>query len=110
MHFGAFDEDAFVVGDALLNHLFCVTERGRFEFLVAVEIREGRDECGPCGFCYPPQIFFLASPHGYGPFFYELFEDEVVDALCGEDDVGAGFEYQLHTFHHHAGFAFAYLF
>ena len=107
---GAFDEDAFVIGDAFLGDFVSVAEGGGFEFLVAVEVREGGDEgCASC-FGYAAEVFFFAAANSYGAFFNKLFEAKIVYAFCGEDDVGAGFEDHVDSFHDHAGLSLANLF
>ncbi len=62
------------------------------ELLVAVEIGKGADQGGSGGLRYPPQILLLAPPHCHGTLLNEVLEAEVVDALCGHDDVGASLQ------------------
>ena len=102
---GAFNEDAFVVGDLFLSDFVGVAEGAGVEFLVAVEVGEGGGEGRAGGFGDAAQVFFFAAPDCHGAFFDELLEAEVVDAFGGEDDVGAGFEDHVDAFEDHGGFA-----
>ena len=95
--FGAFDEDAFVVGYALLHDFVGVTEVRGFEFLIAIQIAEGGNEGCACGFGDAPEIFLLRTADGHGAFFDEELEYEVVDALGGEEDVCAGLKDHGHA-------------
>ena len=70
---GAFDQDAFIIGDAFLDDFVSVAEGGGFEFLVAVEVREGGDEGSASCFGYAAEVFFLAATNSHGAFFDELF-------------------------------------
>ena len=73
VYFGAFDEDAFIIGDAFLEDFVSVAEGGGFEFLVAVEVREGGDQGSASCFGYAAEVFFFAAANGHGAFFDELF-------------------------------------
>ena len=70
---GAFDEDAFVIGDAFLDDFVSVAEGGGLEFFVSVEVGEGGDEGSASRFGYAAEVFLFAATNSHGAFFDELF-------------------------------------
>jgi hypothetical protein len=84
---GALDEDQLVVRHALLHDLVRVAEIRGLERLIAIKVREARDERAARCARDAPQIFLATAPHGHRARLDELLEPEVIDALGREYDV-----------------------
>jgi hypothetical protein len=86
------DEDELIVTDAALHDLVCVSEAGRLEALVAVQVGERREQRRTRRFCDPAQVLLPAPAHGHRARLDKLLQAQIVDALCRKDDVRAGLE------------------
>ncbi|KAI3475615.1 hypothetical protein L1887_62957 [Cichorium endivia] len=107
---GAAHEDELVVADALLRHLVGGTQAARLERLLALEVAEAADELAAGGLGDPAQVLLAAATDGHGACLDKLLETQIVDALGGEDDVGARCEDLAHALEHDLALARADLF
>jgi hypothetical protein len=81
-----------------------VTQARGFERLFPLEVGERADKRRPGSLGDPLQVFLSTPPDSHGTGLDKLLEDEVVDPLGREDDVGTGRQDFLDTLDGNLGF------